>query len=142
MASEFFDPAARLQSKAGICQYLGGISESTYDLWHRRGIAPGPVPGTTRYDVSAPENPSAFPMLGSVAHNSEWDIDHGMTLRDYFATHAPAPSEDRMQTERGIDRNRNLYNEPHKPKPRDDDEIRATLAYRYADAMLSARGAA
>lgn len=31
---------------------------------------------------------SAFPMLGSVAYNSDWSIDPGMTLRDYFAAKA------------------------------------------------------
>lgn len=48
-----FVPHARLQSKDGICEYLGGISPATYDAWHQRGIVPGPVTGTTRYDVRA-----------------------------------------------------------------------------------------
>lgn len=52
MARELiFDPLARLQSKDGICRYLGGISSATYDAWHAKGIVPGPVPGTTRYDL-------------------------------------------------------------------------------------------
>lgn len=46
-----FDPQARLQSKEGICAYLGHISAATYDAWQAKGIVPGPVPGTTRYDV-------------------------------------------------------------------------------------------
>ncbi|HCT9739328.1 TPA: hypothetical protein OUD13_003608 [Morganella morganii] len=29
-------------------------------------------------------------MLGSVAYNSDWSIDPGMTLRDYFAAKAMA----------------------------------------------------
>ncbi|GAA4222238.1 hypothetical protein GCM10022253_30280 [Sphingomonas endophytica] len=45
-----FDPNARLQSKAGICAYLGHISPATYDAWQAKGIVPGPVPGTNRYD--------------------------------------------------------------------------------------------
>lgn len=48
-----YDPAHRLQTKDGICEYLGGISHATYDTWHNRGLVPGPVPGTTRYDVKA-----------------------------------------------------------------------------------------
>lgn len=44
---------ARLQDKAGICSYLGGISPATYDSWHAKGIVPGPVRGTTRYDLRA-----------------------------------------------------------------------------------------
>lgn len=46
-----FNPIARLQSKDGICIYLGGISHATYDSWQAKGLVPGPVPGTTRYDV-------------------------------------------------------------------------------------------
>ncbi len=46
-------PAARLQDKAGICAYLGGISPATYDKWHAKGIVPGPVRGTNRYDLRA-----------------------------------------------------------------------------------------
>lgn len=44
---------ARLQDKAGICSYLGGISPATYDKWHSKGIVPGPVRGTNRYDLRA-----------------------------------------------------------------------------------------
>lgn len=48
-----FLPIARLQTKEGICAYLGGISAAAYDTWQAKGIVPGPVPGTTRYDVKA-----------------------------------------------------------------------------------------
>lgn len=44
---------ARLLDKPGICAYLGEITPSTYDTWRQRGIVPGPVPGTNRYDVRA-----------------------------------------------------------------------------------------
>ena len=43
----------RLLSKDGICAYLGEISHATYDSWHAKGIVPGPVPGTNRYDIRA-----------------------------------------------------------------------------------------
>lgn len=46
-------PQRRLQTKEGICDYLGGIAPATYDLWQGKGIVPGPVPGTNRYDVRA-----------------------------------------------------------------------------------------
>lgn len=52
-ADRSYDPHRRLQTKDGICEYLGGISHATYDTWHARGLVPGPVPGTTRYDVRA-----------------------------------------------------------------------------------------
>lgn len=48
-----YDPRARLQSKDGICEYLGSISHATYDAWAAKGIVPGPVAGTSRYDVRA-----------------------------------------------------------------------------------------
>ena len=52
MASRLpFDPQARLQSKEGICAYLGHISSATYDAWQAKGLVPGPVPGTNRYDL-------------------------------------------------------------------------------------------
>ncbi len=45
--------SARLVSKEGICAYLGDISPSTYDSWHAKGIVPGPLRGTSRYDIRA-----------------------------------------------------------------------------------------
>ncbi|MBN5205364.1 hypothetical protein JY462_11105 [Serratia marcescens] len=30
----------------------------------------------------------AFPMLGNVGYNSDWQVEDGMTLRDYFAAKA------------------------------------------------------
>ncbi|MFN6933770.1 MAG: hypothetical protein ACK4NZ_01315 [Tsuneonella sp.] len=51
--SPSFLPTARLQSKDGICAYLGDISHATYDNWQARGIVPGPVPHTNRYDIRA-----------------------------------------------------------------------------------------
>lgn len=67
---------------------------------------------------------SAFPMLGSVAYNSDWSIDPGMTLRDYFA--AKAMQGILVNTER---------NEFSFGKV---DEI-ASKAYELADEMLRAR---
>ena len=46
-----FDPHVRLQTKNGICEYLGHISQATYDAWQAKGLVPGPVPGTNRYDL-------------------------------------------------------------------------------------------
>lgn len=40
--------------------------------------------------MSGVENPPAFPTLGSVAYNSDWQTEHGMTLRDWFAGHLAA----------------------------------------------------
>lgn len=66
---------------------------------------------------------SAFPMLGSVAYNSDWSIDPGMTLRDYFAAKA-------MQ---------GLLSDPNAGMLDDDMNHWAALSYKMADAMLRAR---
>lgn len=41
---------ARLATKQEICAFLGDISPGTYDSWQAKGLVPGPLPGTTRYD--------------------------------------------------------------------------------------------
>jgi hypothetical protein len=64
-----------------------------------------------------------------------------MTLRDYFASKSPEPSEAWISVQRGIDRNRNPHNEPHKPAPRDDFQLTAEYKFAHADAMLKAREA-
>ena len=63
----------------------------------------------------------------------------GMTLRDWFATHAPEPPEWWLQTQRQHDHNRNPHNEDHKPPIRSDAEIDAAWRWTWADAMLAER---
>ena len=77
------------------------------------------------------ENPPAFPTIGNVAYNSEWDTEHGMTLRDWFAGRAlPAIIS---ATSAG----------QHQPGVMGDDRSIQTRmaedAYKLADAMLAAR---
>lgn len=78
----------------------------------------------------------AFPNI--VTANSQNDRA-GMSLRDYFAIHAPEPSEDDVKMQRQFDRNRNPHNDSHKPPIREHRQIVADLRYAYADAMLTAR---
>ena len=80
----------------------------------------------------------AFPACNEAAMNETM----GMTLRDYFASKAPEPSEAWISVQRGIDRNRNPHNEPHKPAPRDDFQLIAEYKFAHADAMIKAREAA
>lgn len=47
-----FDERLRLQTKAGMCEYLR-ISSDRYDKWHAEGRVPGPLRGTNLYDVRA-----------------------------------------------------------------------------------------
>ena len=77
----------------------------------------------------------AFPIPKTDTHDT-WP---GMTLRDWFAGQASEPPESWISLQRGIDRNRNPYNEPYKPAPRDDFQLTAEWKFAHADAMLAAR---
>jgi len=37
---------------------------------------------------------AAFPMLRPFGHNADWDVDHGMSMREYSAAHAPITLQD------------------------------------------------
>jgi len=63
----------------------------------------------------------------------------GMSLRDWFAAHAPTPERETIDQQRQADKSRNPYNEPGRPKLRSVAQIVADLAYEYADAMMEAR---
>lgn len=63
----------------------------------------------------------------------------GLSLRDYFAAHAPEPSLEAIRFELERDRMRNPHNDSYKPPIRGQSEIVAYLKYRYADAMLTER---
>lgn len=74
---------ARLQTKDGICAYLGGISHATYDAWAAKGIVPGPVRGTNRYDVRAHDRllDSRSGIQAANEHKlsplEQWEAEHG-----------------------------------------------------------------
>ena len=51
----------------------------------------------------------------------------GMSLRDWFASNAPEPSERWMQMMREIDRSKNPHNDAHKPAPRNDFQLIAEV---------------
>jgi len=86
------------------------------------------------------KNMPAFPSANDVMIDEQTGTSGhaGMTLRDYFAIRAPILDE-QVETERAQDRYKNPHNESHKPKIRSELEIRASLSYKYADAMLKAR---
>jgi hypothetical protein len=79
-------------------------------------------------------NGPAFPV---VAANGLGHIGNGMSIRQWFATFAPMPSEDQIAMYEKIDRSRNPHNDPHKPKIRTRYEIIAYLRFEYADAMVA-----
>lgn len=63
----------------------------------------------------------------------------GMSLRDYFAVHAPMPDDSDIKREFDRDKFKNPYNEPQKPELRSRKEIECDLRYEHADAMLKAQ---
>ena len=68
-------------------------------------------------------------------HNFD-DVKHpGMSLRKYFAIHAPEPTEEDVRTEMASDRNRDPHNDRN--SIRGKLQIIAALRYRFADAMIA-----
>ena len=43
---------ARLMTKAEAAEYCG-VSPEGYQAWQKRGLVPGPIAGTRRYDIRA-----------------------------------------------------------------------------------------
>ena len=85
----------------------------------------------TKIDNGGPAFPSQTNDFGEM-------ISGGMTLRQWFATHAPEPSSEEVQHEMQRDINLNPYNDYHKPPRRGKLQIIAELKYAYADAMIAA----
>lgn len=77
---------ARLQDKAGICEYLGNISAATYDKWHAKGIVPGSVPGTNRYDVRAHDR--ALDRIAGIDALATASLPRRSALDEFEAAHA------------------------------------------------------
>ena len=70
----------------------------------------------------------------------DWETPvKGMSLRDWFATHAPEPSKEAVEVQMQSDHHRNPHGDSYKPKRRSTALIVAQLKYEYADAMLAAR---
>ncbi|QLV90163.1 hypothetical protein HV265_15845 [Citrobacter sp. RHBSTW-00678] len=72
----------------------------------------------------------AFPELGNVGHNSDWQSESGMTLRDYFAAKSMAAIVRRWD-------GHSFGGGPESPQYKELAED----AYHIADAMLRAREA-
>jgi hypothetical protein len=77
---------ARLQDKAGICAYLGDISAATYDKWQARGLVPGPVRGTNRYDVRAHD--AALDLASGLTRPTGGHQSHRDPLDEFLSNHA------------------------------------------------------
>jgi hypothetical protein len=79
----------------------------------------------------------AFPVV--YPHVNCDGVDRGMTLRDYFAAHAPEASDEWIKEQAERDRLRNPHGDSYKPARRSVMELRAAWRYEYADAMLKER---
>ena len=74
----------------------------------------------------------AYPATEPIIHD-------GMNLIDYFACHAPQPSNNEVENEMRLDQRNNPYNESGKPKLRDRKEIEISLRYKWASLMMKER---
>lgn len=79
------------------------------------------------------------PKDGGTAFPYPAALERGMSLRDYFAVHAPEPKNGEVQALADMDRAANPHGDSYKPKVRTWEEIGCYLRYRYADSMLKAR---
>lgn len=76
----------------------------------------------------------AFPMIRDMRHNSDWDHEEGMTLRDYFAAKAMQAIITKLPV---VDRE-GEFGSPVEDKIKYNADI-ANSAYWIADAMLAER---
>lgn len=79
----------------------------------------------------------AFPELGNVGHNSDWQSENGMTLREYFAAHCPITMREAYETWRHS--GNVLYGLSYSTERRGFMEWWAIIRFEYADAMIAAR---
>jgi hypothetical protein len=91
----------------------------------------------------------AFPEVGNVAYNSDWQSENGMTLRQYYAAHCPMTMPEAHQ----IWASARTTDQPDQPGYRDsymsyalrDGRERlaffdwwSQMRFEYADAMIAA----
>ena len=62
-----------------------------------------------------------------------------VTMLDWFAAHAPMPSELEISSQMQHDKTKNPHNDAFRPKLRARVEIIADYCYEYAHAMMAAR---
>lgn len=85
----------------------------------------------------------AFPTIEirGTDYNGVEGYTNGMTLRDWFATHAPEAPNWWMTCQLEHDQQRNPLAESHKPDRRSAVQLVTEWAFKWADAMIAARGA-
>lgn len=90
-------------------------------------------------DDGGPAFPETFQSRDGNVYTTEFRT--GLRLRDYFATHAPNPTDEEIQRVETRERVANPHNEPYHDKVRRRGrlEIVCALRYEYADAMIKER---
>lgn len=68
-----------------------------------------------------------------------WQNTRGMSLRDYFAAHLPAPTDAEIKEVADSEQLANPHGDSYKPRRHSWREIKAALRYRNADDLLKAR---
>ncbi len=77
---------------------------------------------------------------GGPAFPTQLHPQAGLTKRDYFAIHGPAPTAEAIKHHGEVERMANPHNEPYgKPVRHSGDEIAVILRYQFADRMLADR---
>lgn len=83
-------------------------------------------------DTSGP----AFPTIGNIGYNSDWQSDDGMSLRDWFAATAPVDLRGALLACGFTDSQIGLMSGENRAVV---FAVMSVMRYEYADAMLSAR---
>lgn len=92
-----------------------------------------------KIDDGGPAFPTHFTLPMGPDNLPGVSVLQGMTLRDYFACHAPEPTQADISTIWESEKLANPHNDTYKPPRRSPREIVAALRYRWADDMLKAR---
>jgi len=81
----------------------------------------------------------AFPGEQGHTPSGTWNqtFEPGLTLRQWYATFAPEPTEAQVRDGIENDKITNPHNDDYKPPRRSIREIVAGLRFAYADAMLA-----
>ena len=84
--------------------------------------------------MNQPFKPAFPPSIGSTPGGHALTGERGMSLRDWFATFAPEPSEEDYKFAFEQDRIKDPHND--RGQRRDRKQIRAQFKFSHADAMI------
>jgi hypothetical protein len=86
------------------------------------------------------KKPDGGPAFGSFVKAGTVAVrEGGLTMRDWFATFAPEPTQDQIKFFVEVDRAANPHGDTYEPTRRSVGEIVSHIRYAYADAMIAER---